>query len=90
MTAVGVGEYPTGTAYLPLDEPMTIAVTGGSMSYFGATGQVASAKITEAGEYTHTFKIYAYKGYGPKKHQGEKTRRWNTQHVKMTMEQDTF
>ena len=61
MVAQGIVSYPANDAFLKKDDPVTIAVTGGTIDYFGATGQVTSKKITDAGAHTHTFELYYLK-----------------------------
>ena len=59
--AQGSVSYPANNAFLKKDDPVTIAVTGGTLDYFGATGQVISKRITEAGAHTHTFELFYLK-----------------------------
>lgn len=61
MTAKGVTRYPSKDVFLQNNKPTIIPVTGGSLSFFGATGQVASEKLSPAGDHSHTFQIYVYK-----------------------------
>lgn len=59
VTASGVVSYTDNSFFLQAGRPVTIPVTGGSQGWFGASGQVTSTRLNDAGEHTHTFEITA-------------------------------
>ncbi|GAB5036808.1 Hypothetical protein NocV09_05000090 [Nannochloropsis oceanica] len=64
ITAAGIVSYPANTSFLNVDVPTTMAVTGGSFDYFGATGQVTSQRLDATGAHTQTFQIYCFRKGG--------------------------
>lgn len=64
ITAAGVVSYPADSAFLFVNDPTTMAVTGGTFDYFGATGQVTSQRLDATGAHTQTFQMYCFKKGG--------------------------
>lgn len=64
ITAAGVVSYPAGSPFLNANKPITMAVTGGTFDYFGATGQVTSQRLDVMGAHTQTFQMYCFKKGG--------------------------
>lgn len=64
ITAAGVASYPANSAFLHVNDPTTMAVTGGTFDYFGATGQVTSQRLDATGAHTQTFQMYCFKKSG--------------------------
>lgn len=57
VTANGVVSYANDSFFLEVGRPVTVPVTGGSLGWYGATGQVTSVRLNAQGEHTHTFEI---------------------------------
>lgn len=64
ITAAGIVSYPADSAFLHINDPTTMAVTGGTFDYFGATGQVTSQRLDVMGAHTQTFQMYCFKKRG--------------------------
>lgn len=64
ITAAGIVTYPDNNPFLNVNDPITIAVTGGTLDYFGATGQVISQRLDATGAHTQTFEMYCFKNAG--------------------------
>ena len=67
ITGKGITLYPLGVQYLPNNDPVTIAITGGTEKYFAASGQVTTVKINNDGNYVHTLQFYSEKAFKNKK-----------------------
>lgn len=57
VTAAGVVTYANDSFFLELNKPVTVPVTGGSLGWYAATGQVTTVKLDANGEHSHTFDI---------------------------------
>lgn len=57
VTANGVVSYADDSFFLQVGTPVTVPVTGGSLGWYAATGQVTSTRLNPDGEHSHTFEV---------------------------------
>ena len=69
VTASGVVSYEDDAA-LQVGRPVTMPVTGGSMGWYKATGQLTTTRLDDAGAQTHHFEIEHSTFKPPRKQQG--------------------
>lgn len=70
VTANGVVSYVDDSFFLQVGRPVTVPVTGGSLGWFKATGQVTSTRLDNAGAHTHQFEVEHSTFKLPRKQQG--------------------
>ena len=69
VTANGVVSYVDDSFFLQVGRPVTVPVTGGSMGWYKATGQVTSTLLDDAGAHTHHFEVQHSRYKPPRKQQ---------------------
>ncbi len=57
VTASGVIVYNDDDFFLETGVPMVMPVTGGSLGWYGATGQLTTVRLNAQGEHTQTLDI---------------------------------